>query len=76
MFDILHMVHINVDHGGRNRMEHSIKQKYKNIIRDIIVLYLQLCEICNKTRPSQKRFSNKTNYDKSQYTGFPKLGWS
>jgi hypothetical protein len=42
------MVHINCGHGGRDPMEHSIKQKYKNITRDIILLYLQLCEICIK----------------------------
>jgi len=28
MFDILHIAHINCGHGGRNQMEHSIKQKY------------------------------------------------
>ncbi|XP_022177881.1 KRAB-A domain-containing protein 2-like [Myzus persicae] len=55
MFDILHMAHINCGHGGRNRMEHSIKQKYKNITRDIIVLYLQLCEICNKKHAHPKK---------------------
>jgi len=43
MFDILHMAHINCGHGCLNRMEHSIKQKYKTITSDIILLYLQLC---------------------------------
>lgn len=52
MFDILHMAHINC---GRNRMEHSIKQKYKNITRDIILLYLQLCEICNEKHAQPKK---------------------
>jgi len=55
MFEILHMAHINCGHGGRNRMEHSIKQKYKNITRDIILLYLQLCEICNKKHAHPKK---------------------
>lgn len=52
IFDILHSVHLNTGHGGRNRMENSLKSKYKNISRDIIMIYLNLCEPC------QKKFSH------------------
>lgn len=49
------MTHINCGHGCRNRMKNSIKQKYKNITRVIILLYLQLSEICYKVYDHPKK---------------------
>jgi hypothetical protein len=40
LFDVIHKVHLSIGHGGRNRMEHEVSTKYKNIIRDMIMLYL------------------------------------
>lgn len=39
LFDIIHDVHLSIGHGGRNRMEHEVNTKYKNITRDIIMRY-------------------------------------
>ena len=66
MFDIVHMTRINCGHGGRNRMEHSIKQKYKNITRDIMLLYLQYVKyvIKNNTIKVSIRFcSNEAGHN-------------
>lgn len=40
LFEILHGVHIAIRHAGRNRMKKEIKSKYKNITREMIVIYL------------------------------------
>lgn len=48
LFIILHDAHYSISHGGRNRMKDFLNEKYKNIIEEIIILYLNLCEICQK----------------------------
>jgi hypothetical protein len=48
LFDVIHNVHLSIGHGGRNWMEHEVKTKYKNIIRDMIMLYLNSCESYKK----------------------------
>jgi len=48
LFDVIHNIHLSIRHGGRNRMEHEVNTKYNNIIRDMIMLYLNSCESCKK----------------------------
>ncbi|XP_073962116.1 uncharacterized protein isoform X2 [Choristoneura fumiferana] len=48
IFQILHDTHLTVGHGGRNRMEKELKMHYKNITREMIVIYLNLCDGCEK----------------------------
>lgn len=48
LFHILHETHLSIGHGGRSRMEHKLNSKYKNITRETIMLYLNLCEFCRK----------------------------
>jgi len=48
LFNILHKTHLSIGHGGRSRMEHELNNKYKNITREAIMLYLNLCESCQK----------------------------
>lgn len=55
LFDIIHDVHLSIGHGGRNRMEHEVNTKYKNITRDIIMLYLNSCESCQKKGSTAKK---------------------
>lgn len=58
IFQHLHDAHISIGHGGRNRMEKEINLKYKNITREMIVIYLNLCMTCEKkTQCTKKRFS-------------------
>jgi len=42
LFDILHTSHSSIGHGERNRMVTEIKNKYCNITKESIMLYLQL----------------------------------
>lgn len=58
IFDILHKAHtVNTKHGGRNRMDKHVNQYYKNITREVIIMYLNLCSVCDKhyTTPISKK---------------------
>lgn len=35
-------MHLSIGHGSRNRTEYEINKKYKNILRKIIMCYLNL----------------------------------
>jgi hypothetical protein len=50
LFDVIHNVHLSIEHGGRNRMEPDVNTKYKNITRDMIMLYLNSCESFKKKK--------------------------
>ncbi|XP_031344445.1 KRAB-A domain-containing protein 2-like [Photinus pyralis] len=55
IFQILHDTHVSIGHGGRNRMEKELNLKYKNITREMIVIYLNLCESCQKKQKVPKK---------------------
>jgi len=55
LFNILHETHLSIGHGGRSRMEHELNNKYKNITREAIMLYLNLCESCQKKGSTIKK---------------------
>lgn len=54
LFDKLYEAHINIGHGGRDRMIKELKRQYKNIKQKEINLFLNLCEICHKIVQSLK----------------------
>jgi len=41
-------VHLQTGLGSRNWMEHKLNAKYKNITRDCLIIYLNLCELCQR----------------------------
>lgn len=47
-FDIIHETHISIGHGGLTRMVKELKNKYKNITLELITIYLNLCQPCQK----------------------------
>ncbi|XP_060864326.1 KRAB-A domain-containing protein 2-like [Metopolophium dirhodum] len=55
LFNILHETHLLIGHGGRSRIEHELNIKYKNITREAIMLYLNLCESCQKKGSTIKK---------------------
>jgi hypothetical protein len=48
--NLIHNVHLSIGHGERNRMEHDVNTKYKNITREMIMLYVNSCESCKKKK--------------------------
>nr|XP_010599483.1 SCAN domain-containing protein 3-like [Loxodonta africana] len=55
LFDILHDTHLSIGHGGRTRMEKELQAKYKNITKEVIMLYLTLCKPCQQKNPKPKK---------------------
>jgi hypothetical protein len=55
LFDVIHKVHLSIGHGVRNRMEHEVNTKDKNITRDMIMLYLNSCESCKRKGSTFKK---------------------
>jgi len=54
MYDILHEIHYNIDHGGKHRMIAETKKKYKNITQEVILMYLKHCEPCQMKQKCKK----------------------
>jgi uncharacterized protein YqgV (UPF0045/DUF77 family) len=48
LFNVIHEAHIAVGHGGSNRMTKDLNRKYRNVTVQSIVMYLRLCEPCQK----------------------------
>lgn len=55
LYTIIHASNISIGHGGRNRLERELQEKYKNITRDSIMLYLNLCKTCQKKGSTVKK---------------------
>ncbi|XP_011280330.2 SCAN domain-containing protein 3 isoform X1 [Felis catus] len=55
LFDILHNTHLSIGHGGRTRMEKELQAKYKNITKEVIMLYLTLCGPCQQKHSKLKK---------------------
>jgi len=55
LFNINNDTHLTIGHGGRNRMEYELNKKYKNITRESIMLYLNLCISCQKKSSTAKK---------------------
>lgn len=48
LFGIIHQTHLLMSHGGRDRMLKELRTKYRNVTTEAVVLYLSLCEYCQK----------------------------
>ena len=48
IYDILNDTHLSIGHGGRTRMLKEIQKIYRNITVEQIMLFLNLCETCQK----------------------------
>lgn len=54
LFDKIGAAHVESGHGGRQKTEDIIKAKYKNITRELIMMYLNLCKTCGRRRNQMK----------------------
>lgn len=55
MYEIIEDAHVKTGHGGKHRIEHHLKQKYSNVNREAILIFLSLCKTCHEKRSSSKR---------------------
>jgi hypothetical protein len=52
---VLEAAHVALGHGGKNRMLPHLKEQYKNVTEESILLYLSLCGICLSKKTVKKR---------------------
>ncbi|CAH4029015.1 unnamed protein product [Pieris brassicae] len=62
VFQIIDETHISMSHAGRNKMSTELHSRFKNITREMINIYIELCETCQK-KPSS---GLKTKHANSQ----------
>ncbi|XP_026289260.1 KRAB-A domain-containing protein 2-like [Frankliniella occidentalis] len=55
MYDALLEVHLQVSHGGKNRMLPIIRKKYSNVSQEATFLFLSLCGIYLAKKKPKKR---------------------
>ncbi|XP_044728811.1 zinc finger protein 718-like [Chrysoperla carnea] len=46
MFELIRDAHLKCRHGALRGTERILKMKYKNLSREIIMVYLNLCQVC------------------------------
>ena len=55
LFNLLHDTHLKIGHGGHTWMEKELQTKYKNVTKEIITLYLQVCKLCETKLSNLKK---------------------
>lgn len=55
VFTILRETHLQIGHGGRNRMMAALKERYMNITAQMVLIFINLCEICQKKAKAPKK---------------------
>lgn len=55
LFGLIDGAHTSIGHGGRTRMLKELQKKCKNITTEIIMIYLNLCETCQKKSKVPKK---------------------
>ncbi|XP_072400941.1 KRAB-A domain-containing protein 2-like [Diabrotica undecimpunctata] len=55
LYGIINSAHIQTGHGGIHKLEYNLKQKYANITRDVIKIFLENCEVCIKKKTLPKK---------------------
>ncbi|CAG4949101.1 unnamed protein product [Parnassius apollo] len=53
-FQIIHDFHISIGHSGRVRMMKDLKLRYKNVTAELVTVYLNLSESCQKKKFAKK----------------------
>lgn len=54
-FQIIHECHLPIGHDGRIRMMKELKSNYKNVTAELVTIYLNLCESCQKKNSLPKK---------------------
>lgn len=55
LYDVIEAAHVAVGHGGRDRMLAETTTKYANITKEMIGLYLSMCDVCQQKKTNKKR---------------------
>lgn len=55
LYDVIDAAHVAVGHGGRDRMLAETSKKYANVTKEMIGLYLSMCDVCQQKKTKKKR---------------------
>ncbi|KAL7305521.1 hypothetical protein TKK_0002257 [Trichogramma kaykai] len=55
IYDIIENAHIATGHAARDRLLKETSRNYANVTRELITLFLGMCQTCNQTKTKKKR---------------------
>ncbi|XP_071053562.1 KRAB-A domain-containing protein 2-like [Onthophagus taurus] len=55
IYDIIDAAHISIGHGGRDRLKNETAKKYANVTKEMINIYLSMCEVCQRKKSKSKQ---------------------
>ncbi|XP_060809059.1 KRAB-A domain-containing protein 2-like [Amyelois transitella] len=55
IYDIIDAAHISIGHGGRDRLKNETAKKYANVTKEMINIYLSMCEVCQRKKSKKRR---------------------
>ncbi|XP_023312526.1 KRAB-A domain-containing protein 2-like [Anoplophora glabripennis] len=55
LYDVIDAAHVAVGHGGHDRMLAETSKKYAKITKEMISLYLSMCDVCQQKKTKKKR---------------------
>jgi hypothetical protein len=55
LFDAINTAHIECEHGGRDATVKMMSNKYCNVSKQAVMIYIRMCEPCERKRNKQER---------------------
>ena len=55
MFDTIHAIHLETGHGARDVMHDSARKHYVNLTKEVLQLYVSVCEECQVKKNAKSR---------------------
>ena len=55
LFNVIHELHLLKGHGARDVMFHEAKERYANVTREVLQLYVDACEECQLKRKKVRK---------------------
>ncbi|CAB3250360.1 unnamed protein product [Arctia plantaginis] len=56
LFDVIDGIHDAIGHAGRDKMLAEATQSFANITKEMVCLYLSMCEICHQRKVKKSSF--------------------
>ncbi|XP_014231687.1 KRAB-A domain-containing protein 2-like [Trichogramma pretiosum] len=55
MYDLLQKAHVSTGHGARDRLLKETSMKYANVTRELVNLFLSMCQSCQQKKIKRRR---------------------
>ena len=57
LFDAIHTEHLSIGHGARDITNNKTSELYANVTKEMIHLYVDMCESCNLKKKQSKKIT-------------------